>query len=216
MESIAPISASVHWRIIASPFAPSPQLSAIRSSTRLQVRTSADCLIAKVPVPQAHAVLPLELGIRLRSLLPHYWLMCSEHRSHFRFGWNDDPRQQIRDDPWANSGGEGNEHPQDTHQRHIQIEILSQTGTNTRNLFVASEAHQPLRRRRRTGHTPAVGAKANVLSNGLAATVAIHACSPCWLKIRGQAARCSVFRSALSEPFSQQSRKVGCHRRHIE
>src|SRR3984893_4634666 len=110
------------------------------------------------------------------TVLASYRLMRARHWQQKRLFRNDDPSEDVRDDARENSARERDEEPQDPHERCVEIEILSQPGTNARDLSVGARAQQSLRRGRNPYHVSAVGAKAAVLSDGLATSVAVHGC----------------------------------------
>jgi hypothetical protein len=132
---------------------------------------------------------------RVVSRLTRRWLLCREQLFQLRFGWNNDPSEQVGDDAWAGSGGERQEDAEDAHERFIEIEIVSKAGADTGDLFVGAGACQSFRgapRRGRNAHDfPAVGAEVDVLSDVFTASVAVHR-PPFWIKIRGSSMRCSA------------------------
>src|SRR5271169_3377136 len=117
---------------------------------------------------QTGQVLSLQLA---RQGLPR-----RRHWQQERLLRNDDPSEHVRDDAWGNSARERDEEPEDAHERNVKLKIVSQPGTNARDLSVGAGAHQFLRHGRNAHDVSAVGAKAAILSNGLAASVAVHGC----------------------------------------
>src|ERR1700687_1141721 len=115
--------------------------------------------------------------------LAGYRLMRARHWQQKRLFRNNDPSEHVRDDAREDSARERDEEPEDAHERCVEIEILSQPGTNARDLSIGARAQQSLRRRRNPHHVSAVGAKAAVLSDGLTASVAVHGWPPV-LRIR--------------------------------
>src|SRR5580700_3129496 len=91
---------------------------------------------------------------------------------------NDDPRQNVRDDPGYKSATQGNEEPEDAHQRSVELKIVRQSGTNTADFAVGARAHQLLRNGRNPHQNAAVRAIARVISDNFAASIAIHDCPP--------------------------------------
>src|SRR6266446_5114722 len=101
-------------------------------------------------------------------------------RCHWQQQWhfgNDDPSEHIRDDARNDSTRECDEEPQYPHQRYVEIQILRQPRTNAPDLSVGARAHQFFRCGRNPHHDAAVGTKAAVLGDGLAASVAVHVVS---------------------------------------
>src|SRR4029077_14915186 len=90
--------------------------------------------------------------------------------------WNDEPCKQIRDDARTDSGRERDEQVEHAHERYVEIEILSQPGTNASDLSLCAGAYQSLRGRS-PHHITAVRARPTVISDGLAASVAVHDCA---------------------------------------
>src|ERR1700687_5993709 len=122
--------------------------------------------------------------------LAGYRLMRARHWQQKRLFRNDDPSEHIRDDARENSARERDEEPQNAHERCVEIEILSQPGTNARDLSVVARTHQFLRRGRNPHHVSAVGAIPAVLSDDLTASVAVHGWPPL-LMIRRWLGKCS-------------------------
>src|SRR5580658_1658053 len=128
--------------------------------------------------------------LEARHLLASNRLLRSRHRKQQRLLWNDDPSKNIRDDSREDSATERDEEPEDAHERHIELEIVSQTGANTADFPVRSRTHQLLRHRHHPHHVAAVRAKAPIFSDSLAASVAVHGCHPLFM-IRRQRRKCS-------------------------
>src|ERR1019366_9006866 len=93
-----------------------------------------------------------------------------------RLLWNDDPSEEVGYDAGANSGCKCDEKPQDTHERYVEIQMVGQTGADASDFLVRARAHQLLWRGRNPHHVATVGAKAPVISDGFAASVAVHGC----------------------------------------
>ena len=106
--------------------------------------------------------------------LTRRWLLCRQHRFQFRLRWNDDPCDQVGNDARTDSGGERDEDAYDAHQRYVEIVIMSQAGTDAGDLSVGAGAHKFPGHGRDAHHRAAVGTKADVLSDVLAARVAVH------------------------------------------
>jgi hypothetical protein len=86
---------------------------------------------------------------------------------------SDDPSDYVRNNAREDSSGKGDEEPEDSHERDVLIEILSQTGTNSCDLSV-TYAQQFLRSRQKTYQFATVRTEPAILSNGFAASVAVH------------------------------------------
>jgi|SRR5271170_4206359 len=130
--------------------------------------------------------------------LTRHRLLCRKYRFQFRLGWDDDPCKQVRDDARTNSGGEREEDADDAHERYVEIEMVSQAGTNARDLFLGAGAHQFLRRGRNPHCFAAVGAKVAVLGDVFAASVAVHDCASLRFRIRGLRGECSALAGGLA------------------
>src|ERR1700687_1726850 len=124
------------------------------------------------------------------TVLARHWLMRRCHRQQKRLLRNDDPPEHIRDDAREDSARKRDEEPENAYERCVEIQILSQPGTNARDLSVSARAHQFLRRGRNPHHVSAVGAIPAVLSDDLTASVAVHGWPPL-LMIRRWLGKCS-------------------------
>jgi hypothetical protein len=108
-------------------------------------------------------------------------LLRGYERLQFRLFGDDDPSQNISNDPGNDSRHERNEEPQDADKRYIKPEVPGQSGTHSGDLSVASQANQFFGNWRIADYVAAVGTETAIVNYGFSASITKHRCALSYL-----------------------------------
>src|ERR1700756_3607004 len=96
------------------------------------------------------------------------------HRHNIRLIRHHDPGHDVAHDAEDDPGKERDDYPQHAHQRHVEVKVLRQPGTDASNLSVDAGTHKALAGAHRSHALAAIGTQVSVVLDHFAAVVAIH------------------------------------------